>query len=266
MKKKILVMVMASVMTFALAACGDKIAPAENVTEDVAVEAATEATVEEAAEAEATEEVSAEASTEASSAEASSAEASEEETDNAEFSSGTINGNVYENEFFNIRITVPDTYTFLSDEQISQITGQAADLFEDNKAVANSIENGTAAIVAYAVDGTTGANNVNVTLQSNASVANAIYNESSIMAISLTQLKGVLESQGAEISDAEIVKEEVAGEEHSLIHISGKINGLDFTERVVNIQKGDYMMAVAATTFMEDNTEAIFAGIEAIEE
>ena len=246
MKNKIIGLMIATAMMVTVAGCGKQITPAENVTEEAAVEA----TVEETAEA-----------VEEQAAEEASVEAETEDAEDVEFSTGTVDGNVYENEYFGIKLTVPTDYSFLDDETLAQVSGMAADVMKDNKAAAAALENGTAAIVAYAIKNGA-ADNINVTIQSNASLANAIFDEKAIMEASMDQLKTVLESQGAEISAVEVVEKEVAGENHWVIELTGNVSGMELHERIVNFQKGDYMMAIAASSFNNEDAETLMSGIE----
>jgi hypothetical protein len=254
MKKRFIGFMLATAMMVAVAGCGKQITPAENVTEETAVEETAQAE-EQTAEAEQTE------SAEAEENETAEAEAPAEEESDVEFTTGTVNGNVYENEYFGIKLTVPSDYSFLDDDTLSQLTGMASDIMKDNKAAKQALENGTAAIVAYGIK-SGAADNINVTIQSNASLANTIFDEKAIMDVSKDQLKSALESQGAEITSCEVVESEVAGEKHYIIELTGNVNGMEVHEQVVNFQKGDYMMAIEASTFNSDDAATLMSGVE----
>ncbi len=255
MKNRIIAVLLTAAMMVSAAGCGKQITSAQNVTEEASVEAETEqAAQEQTAQDQPVEEAAAEASAE------TEAEAAAEEPE-VEFSTGTVDGNVYENQYFGLKVTVPADYSFIDDETLAQLSGMAADIMKDNKAAAAALDNGTAAIVAYA-NKQGAADNINVTIQSNASLANALMDEKAVMTVSMGQLQSVLESQGAEITYIDVVEKEVAGETHYVLELEGTINGMDLSERVVNFQKGDYMLAVAASCFNSDDVDTLMEGIE----
>ena len=243
MKKKILAVIMTMTMVMSLAACGKSAETVETVeaTAEESVEAAAEASVEE---------------TEAT------AEESTEEAE-GEFSVGTVEGNTYVNDYFGVKLNLLDGYTFVDDEELAQITGMTADILSDNKAAAKAIEDGSATIVAYAAD-STGLCNVNVTAQSNASLANAILDEEAVLVASVDQAKSALEAQGISNITYDVVEKEVAGENHKVLKMNGEYNGIEFHNEMVNLQKGDYMLAFAATSFNGDSTNAMIDAVEAL--
>ena len=252
MKRKFLAVVMTMTMVMAVSACGKS----AQLDEPVA-----EATVEESVEA-ATEEASVEETAEAT-AEESTEETSEETADEGEFSIGTVDGNAYVNEYFGVKLNLLDGYSFVDDDTLAQITGMTTDMLSDNKLAAKAIENGTATIVAYAAD-STGYNNINVTAQSNATLANAILDEEAVLKASVGQVQSALEAQGISNITYEIVEREVAGENHKVLKMSGDVNGVEFHNEMVNLQKGDYMLAFAATCFNGDTTDELIDGVEAL--
>ena len=249
MKKKFLAVVMTMTMVMSLAACGKAAQldePVAEATAEESVEAAAEASVEEV-------EATAEESTEETT----------EEADEGEFSIGKVDGNSYVNEFFGVKLNLLDGYSFVDDETLAQITGMTTDVLSDNKLAAKAIEDGTATIVAYAAD-TTGLCNINVTAQSNATLANAILDEEAVLTASVGQVQSALEAQGISNITYEIVERVVAGENHKVLKMNGEINGVEFHNEMVNLQKGDYMLAFAATCYNEDSTDALIDAIEAL--
>ena len=224
MKKKILAVIMTMTMVMSLAACGKSAETVETV----------EATAEE----------------------------STEEAE-GEFSVGTVEGNTYVNDYFGVKLNLLDGYTFVDDEQLAQITGMTTDMLSDNKLATKAIEEGTAAIVAYAQN-STGLCNINVTAQSNATLANAILDEEAVLNASVSQAQSALEAQGISNITTEIVEREVAGETHKVLKMNGEYNGIEFHNEMVNLQKGDFMLAFAATCFNGDTTDEIIDGVEAL--
>ena len=252
MKRKFIAIAMTMTMVMAITACGNSTETAEP-----AAEAVTEESVEAA-----TEEASVEETVEAA-AEESTEEAAESSEDEGEFSVGTVDGNSYVNEYFGVKLGLLDGYSFVDDETLAQITGLTADMLSDNKLLAKAIEDGTATIIAYAAD-STGLNNVNVTVQSNASLANAILDEEAVLKASVDQAQSALEAQGISNITYDVVEKEVAGENHKVLKMNGEYNGIEFHNEMVNLQKGDYMLAFAATSFNGDSTDSMIDAVEAL--
>ena len=248
MKRKFLAVVMTMTMVMALSACGKSAVldePVAEATVEEAVEAATEASVEEVAEA-------------------TAEESTEETEDEGEFSIGSVVDNAYVNEYFGVKLNLLDGYSFVDDETLAQITGMTSDILSDNKLATKAIEDGTAAIIAYATN-ESGLSNINVTAQSNATLANAILDEEAVLTASVGQAQAALEAQGISNITYEIVEREVAGETHKVLKMSGEYSGVEFHNEMVNLQKGDYMLAFAATCFNEDACDELIDALEKID-
>ncbi|WP_022763736.1 hypothetical protein [Butyrivibrio sp. XPD2006] len=260
MKRKLIAIAMTMTMVMALSACG-KSAEVDEPAVEVQAEESAEATAEESVEASSEDEKSLEEQAAEVSAEGEAPQAEMEEA--GEFSVGTVEGNSYVNEYFGVKLNLLDGYAFVDDEALAQITGLTADMLSDNKLLAKAIEDGTATIIAYAAD-STGLNNVNVTVQSNASLANAILDEEAVLVASVGQAKSALEAQGISNITYDVVEKEVAGENHKVLKMNGEFNGIEFHNEMVNLQKGDYMLAFAATSFNGDSTDAMIDAVEAL--
>lgn len=260
MKRRFIAIAMTMTMVMALSACG-KSAEVDEPAAEVQAEESVEATAEESVEASSEEEKSLEEQAAEVRAEGEALQAEMEEA--GEFSVGTVEGNSYVNKYFGVKLNLLDGYAFVDDEALAQITGLTADMLSDNKLLAKAIEDGTATIIAYAAD-STGLNNVNVTVQSNASLANAILDEEAVLVASVGQAKSALEAQGISNITYDVVEKEVAGENHKVLKMNGEFNGIEFHNEMVNLQKGDYMLAFAATSFNGDATDAMIDAVEAL--
>ena len=256
MKKKIIAAMMAMTMSLSMVACTGA-EPATTATEEASVEA----TVENA------EAASSEESLEAAAEEAKDeAEAIEEDLEeNAIPALGKVEGDVYKNEYFGLQVGVLDGFSFVDDETLEAVYGYATDVLSetDNKAVAKQLESGDAQIVAMAVD-ESGLNNVNITVQQNVLLANALFDEKAVLTMSVSAVKDELEAQGFENFTTEIVDMEIAGETHAVLKMSGDYQGIDYHGLMVNLQKGNYMLAVAATSFNGDQTDDILSKVTAL--
>ena len=66
----------------------------------------------------------------------------------AEFTSGTVSGNVYENSFFGYRVTLPAGYSFVGSDELAAVTGKTKDVRASEKEIVKSIEDGSVMTVA----------------------------------------------------------------------------------------------------------------------
>ena len=183
---------MAMTMVMSLAACGN------SDVKGTVVEAAAEESKEtvEAPVEEETAEPEAEETKEAEAEEAveeTEEEAEEDAEESGEFSIGTVAGKTYVNEYFGIKINVPDGYSFVDDETLAQLTGMTSDMLSDNEAVKEVIEDGTVSLVCYAMN-ESGLCNINATIQSNALVSNMFFDEEVILSASEEEVENVLKA------------------------------------------------------------------------
>ena len=230
---------------------------AVEATTEESVEAASEASLEELLEEEAVE-ASSEVSAEASSEEAS-AESSEEEAD---LSIGKTNGNVYENQFFNLKFTLPTGYTFVDDETLAKVSGNLANYAGENaEKVQKAVDEGTTVVAAFATD-SNGINNVSIAIQGNAAIQNALVSEKSLLTLSQQQVKSSIESQGATVKDITVEEKTIAGDSHYTLKVEGDIQGISFYEELITIQKGNYVLLFTVTNVNEDDTADFISAIE----
>ena len=260
MKKKIIVALMAMTIAFSAVACTSA-NTADATTQEASVEATVEATTEETTES--ADAASSENSVEAQAAEVvEDAEALEADLEeNAIPALGKVDGTNYTNEYFGLQIALEDGYQFADEEMLSTVYGYATDVLSetDNKAVAKSLESGDAQIVALGYNDA--GNTVNVTVQQNVVLANAFFDEKAVITMSMPSVMQALEAQGIENVKTDITEEEIAGETHTVLKISGEVQGVGYFCKMVNIQKGNYMLAIGISSFIDDQTDAMFSMI-----
>ena len=256
MKKKIIVALMAMTIAFSAVACTSA-NTADATTQEASVEATTEETTESADAASSEDSVEAQADEVVEDAEALEADLEE----NAIPALGKVDGTNYTNEYFGLQIALEDGYQFADEEMLSTVYGYATDVLSetDNKAVAKTLESGDAQIVALGYNAI--GNTVNATVQQNVMLANAFFDEKAVMTMSMPSVMQALEAQGIENVKTDITEEEIAGETHTVLKISGEVQGVGYFCKMVNIQKGNYMLAIGTTSFIDDQTDAMFSMI-----
>ncbi|WP_026651101.1 hypothetical protein [Butyrivibrio proteoclasticus] len=233
MKKKIVAIMLMASLAIASVACGStkEIEPATNESsvEESSVEESVEETTEEADEADSEEEAK---------------EVSEEEVDDSEFTSGVINGNVYENMFFDVTYTIQDDMRFATEDELALLSGAMSDLVDD-EATKSQLDNGQTVIVAYALNADN-TKTFNVTMSS-LNVFGSLLSEKTLVDMSIEQAMPTLEQmyQNVEVSTEEM---EIMGETHYVANMSMEMNGVQLYQRQMYIIKGSYVSAYTCAT------------------
>lgn len=187
---------------------------------------------------------------------------SEETEENETISLGKMEGSVYESKFIGLGWTLPEGWTFLTDEQMNQINNFAADML-DNEQLQDAIENATLVCDMYAMDYT--GNTINIQLEKLNAVANAIYDADTYVDASLKQLSTAMETAGYTDVQASKTTVTIAGKAQPGIAVQATYNGVVLYEKLACIKVGDYMCVITVATTIEDNTDSILSNFYALE-
>ncbi len=259
--KKFLSVVLTGALLLSLAACA-KTVPAE-VTGSVSkasVSASTESSTEDTTASTSVEEkedttVAAENNEADNTAAAENTEAqTEEET----FSIGEVASDVYENEFFNVKVTASEGFRFLSDAEIEALGQATAENISDSaESVAKAIEDGSVLTPMYVSD-ESGLNTLGLNISS-LGVASALVTEAAIIDASLDQIVTMLTGSGFENVTAERSTTTFLGKEVDCMIVHGTYMGVELFEKQVEIIEGTYMASFTATSYVNDSTDALLA-------
>ncbi|WP_026651156.1 hypothetical protein [Butyrivibrio proteoclasticus] len=178
----------------------------------------------------------------------------------AGYSTGAITDNVYENEFFGFKLTLPDGYEFVSDEQLTQIAGRTLAEIKDNEGTIASIENGEVVTYAFASD-STGLNSINIVLSKN---ANSSVTVKEAMDAAIEEIVPILEDSGFIDINAGIEQKKALGTTNDVMYVEGKIGGFGFYEKQIAFFKDGYAIHITIANYGEDNTQALFDGLSKI--
>lgn len=242
MKRK-LALVLCSMTVLALTACGGPKEMPTGTTTETKTATSTEVS-----------EDTTSTSTEASDV----TETTEEDDENIKL--GVNEPGKYENEFFGVGCTLPDDWTFLTQEEINENNQLTVDL-TDNSAVKNAFENNT---VLTDMMASCGQDSVNVTIEKLQSAAKLI-DEQKYAELSEPQLKTQFESMGVTYVGSNIGEMDFAGSKRVTLDIELKAGDVTIFEKMVLIKKGGYMFLTTACTFNENTTDDIFANFYAVE-
>lgn len=255
MKRKLFSVVLAAAMALSLTACEKKtISDATGSVTSASTETSVEASVETSTEA------SVEASVE------TSTEASVEESGEEEFSIGDVESDVYENEFFNIKVTAAEGLTFADSDTIAAIGQYTAEAFADSdsdtaKLSAEAIQSGATITDFYLAD-----DDFLTTMNFTISSAQGLKPSMIDLLIDQTipELEKTFTSQG--FLNVECVRSTTTflGEEVSCIYTTAEIPVSEtdtvsvFVKQVEMIKDG-YAGCITANTYFEDDTDDLLA-------
>lgn len=276
--KKILALILALAMVFALAACGRSdvsgnvtpvekssdeapkgtVSPAEAPAETEAVQAAEEGSGdavgeigEEAQPAEAEEEGSGDAIggiDDEGTGEAVGEIAEEEQPSEVTQEAA---GMRYENENIGVGVLLDEDWVIYNDEQLAQLSGLTADMFSDEKY--KEMMEKSNSFTDFFAQHSSGAS-MNVMFENLGLLYGSVLSEEQYRTAAMQNLPGAYESAGFENVQIEENTVEFAGAERVGIHTSCTVNGVNYYVQQVLIKAGSHMGIISLCCFVQDDT------------
>ena len=282
--KKILALILALAMVFALAACGrsdvsGNVTPVEKTSDEApkgTVSPAEAPAETEAAEAPAeTEAAEAPAETEAAAApaEPDTAEVTEEGSGDAvggidDEGTGEAVGEIaeeeqpsevtqetagirYENENIGVGVLLDEDWVIYNDEQLAQLSGLTADMFSDEKY--KEMMEKSNSFTDFFAQHSSGAS-MNVLFENLGLLYGSVLSEEQYRTAAMQNMAGAYESAGFENVQIEENTVEFAGAERVGIHTSCTVNGVNYYVQQVLIKAGSHMGIISLCCFVQDDT------------
>ena len=285
--KKILALILALAMVFALAACGRSdvsgnvtpvekssdeapkgtVSPAEAPAETEAAEAPAETEA-----AEVTEEGSGDAVGEIGE-EAQPAEAEEEGSGDAvggidDEETGEAVGEIaeeeqpsevteeaagirYENENIGVGVLLDEDWVIYNDEQLAQLSGLTAEMFSDEKY--KEMMEKSNSFTDFFAQHSSGAS-MNVLFENLGLLYGSVLSEEQYRTAAMQNMAGAYESAGFENVQIEENTVDFAGAERVGIHTSCTVNGVNYYVQQVLIKAGSHMGIISLCCFVQDDT------------
>ena len=282
--KKILALILALAMVFALAACGrsdvsGNVTPVEKSSDDApkgTVSPAEAPAETEAAEAPAeTEAAEAPAETEAAAApaEPETAEVTEEGSGDAvggidDEGTGEAVGEIaeeeqpsevteeaagirYENENIGVGVLLDEDWVIYNDEQLAQLSGLTAEMFSDEKY--KEMMEKSNSFTDFFAQHSSGAS-MNVLFENLGLLYGSVLSEEQYRTAAMQNMAGAYESAGFENVQIEENTVDFAGAERVGIHTSCTVNGVNYYVQQVLIKSGSHMGIISLCCFVQDDT------------
>lgn len=180
-----------------------------------------------------------------------------EETEKT-FETGTVNGDVYENEFTGMGYKLNAGWTFYSDDQIRELNNATGDMMEEE--YQKLLENSTVIYEMFAVD-SEGINNFNVNVEKLNKMQMNNFDISSNFEQSFPIIESSYENMGYTDVAYEVGTAVVAGRELDVMYITAEISGIPMYQTMFSYRCGQYLVSACASTFYEDTSAEIFENI-----
>lgn len=203
--------------------------------------------------------------TEAPATEAPSTEAPETEapTEGEETVSihGTVEGNTYTNKTLNVKFTVPDGWSFYTDEQIAEQNNQSAELFEGTD-LAEAIKTAGQLVDMMAAKGD--GSNANLVIQP-AQAIMSTYTDKQIFELLEENYKAQFGSSGMEIKEYETVEMPALGEDRAALRMVIEMAGFQMTEYQIWLRDSEEYYGILTLTLLDEaDAEPLVEGISSL--
>lgn len=165
---------------------------------------------------------------------------------------GTVEGNTFTSEFLGLSCTVPEGWTFYSEEQMQEIGGEVVDYADEDDQ--ETMENAKLIYEMFVIDESTGCN-INMNLQKLNVLQMMAVDTEQVLKSQLDSTTSLLENMGVTDLQMELGTMEMDGKAFDAVEVSGKIQGIEYYAAVVVFLKENYIATVTFTSMFTDRTE-----------
>ena len=172
-------------------------------------------------------------------------------TTEKQFDVGSVKTNKYTNEFLGVQLTLDSGWIFKTDAEIEQANKDALGMVGDNYKELMENANTFTDMMAATADQT---GSIGVGFEK-LTGSNTTLTEEQYVEMSKDTLKGALESMGFTNVVLTVSKAKFAGQEHVVVSISCQTNGTPFYESLAVVKCKNYMVTVTTSSLYTDNTK-----------
>ena len=172
---------------------------------------------------------------------------------------GVMGDDGYTNEYFGVGMELPEGWTFFSDEELAQMLDVTLKVIDDEKLtemMTAALED-AGAVTNMAAKDKLGMKNVNMRLTKVEDKILLALSEEDILRYSIDTVKDMLESAGYEDLELEIGETEFAGENKSILYITGKLYDLPVYQGEVLLMGEEYYAILTFTSVMDDALDEV---------
>lgn len=167
----------------------------------------------------------------------------------AEVQTGTVNGYTYENAFLGIGCELDENWTYSSQEELAQMIGQTADMFDEEYAEKLKDADMFYDMAAVAAEGLV---SINIVIQNVGLIYGTALSEDKYLEVAEEQMTEQLGNAGMENVQTERITANFAGAERGGLHISCTIQGVPYYCTQMCIKQGKYIASISLCSFSED--------------
>lgn len=181
-------------------------------------------------------------------------EKDDEQEEEKEFSQGSLEGTKYENAFIGLGVNIPSDWSFYSDEQMKELNNLTEDYYSEE--AKEAIENADLIYDMFASNAD-GSNNINIVLEKHTVLKVAAMDLEKEVPAAFDAMKESYENMGstsfnAEMDDIEIDDKEFVSAEY----VTG-FNGVTLYQRQIFVKCGKYLATVTITATSEAELEKL---------
>lgn len=188
----------------------------------------------------------------------SSAAADNETVENdeptAKFDAGSINGNVYSNDYLGLTFTAPEGWTYASDEEIAELMGTSLDIVTDDESAQELAAQAT--IYGMMANSADELNNVQVVFE-NMALSGGKMTAAGYIKILSAQLDSLYGNMGGTCTVGEAKTIQIGGKDYSYVDIAVDISGVALEQSYACHRIDDYMVSIIVTAYEEGGAAAI---------
>lgn len=185
-----------------------------------------------------------------------------EQTEEKELSLGEVTGKKYENDFIGIGFTLPDDWTFYTDEQIKEMNNYVGDVAGQD--YQDMIKNASIVYDMMATSSTL-TDNVIVTLEKIPNVQLAVLDLNKTLEKSFSAVESSFKNMGYTNITHKITTVTIDGKNFTGMHISATLAGQTMNQTSFLIKCNGYLASMAVTTFAPAGTDPLMANFYVIQ-
>lgn len=169
----------------------------------------------------------------------------------ASLTHGTVDGNTYSNETLNIRFTVPEGWSFFTEEQIAAQNNLTVEMFEGTYAGEAVRQAGQLIdMVASKGDGSS----ANLVIQE-AQALMTLYTDRQLFEIMQDTIKSQFENSGVELQTYEVLDLPAMGEDHAALHVVVNMSGFEVSQYQIWLRENPDYFGILSITSMDPELE-----------
>lgn len=175
-----------------------------------------------------------------------------------EFALGEVKGNKYESDFIGLGFTLPEGWSFYTDEEIAELNNYVGDMADQN--YLDLMKNATLVYDMMAAS-SSGTDNIMVVLEKKPNAVLKNLNLKQSLEASFNAFKSSFESMGYKNITHEITTVKIDGKTFDVMNIFGSVYGVKLQQSCILMKCNGYLATVTVTSVDEAGTAPLLENI-----